>query len=350
MTLRTRTLLIVTLMLVGISIVASLAGRLFPSLPSIVAIGIIATALGIVLSLWLVNSISNPVSKIIQSLKAIEDGEYRSSLLASLGDRRDEIGQLAHAVDELADEVAARDRRLKLLLRVIPAGVALSMESDFNRLLEAIVIESQSLTNADGGTLYMLEDKKLKFVILRNTSLNTAMGGTTGKAITFKPLPMYDEKTAQPNHHNVATHAALGHEWINIPDAYQADGFDFSGTRAFDKNTGYHSQSFLTIPLEGEEHQVIGVLQLLNAIDPDTGAVVPFKADEVFETLVLLASTALAGYIRQEKLRREIEKLNIEIDHAKKSRQVSEITESDYFQALLKKVRELRSKKKGQPR
>jgi phage regulator Rha-like protein len=91
---------------------------------------------------------------------------------------------------------------------------------------------------------------------------------------------------------------------------------------------------------------VIGVLQLINATDPDTGQVIPFRADEVLGTLVLLASTALAGYIRQERLRREIEKLSIEIDHAKKSRQVSEITESDYFRALLEKVRELRALRK----
>ena len=192
----------------------------------------------------------------------------------------------------------------------------------------------------------MLREDKLHFVILRNTSLKIAMGGTSGNAIAFDPLPMYDPGSGEPNHRNVATHAALGHEWVNIPDAYRVEGFDFSGTRAFDKKTGYHSKSFLTIPLEGDDHHVIGVLQLINAADPVTNEVVPFDADEVLETLVLLASTALAGYIRQERLRREIEKLSIEIDHAKKSRQVSEITESDYFRTLMEKVRELRALRK----
>jgi phage regulator Rha-like protein len=73
--------------------------------------------------------------------------------------------------------------------------------------------------------------------------------------------------------------------------------------------------------------------------------VVPFVVDEVFETLVLLASISLAAYIRQAQLRKEIEKLNIEIDRTKQTRQVAEVTETDYFRSLLKKVRELRKKK-----
>jgi hypothetical protein len=51
-------------------------------------------------------------------------------------------------------------------------------------------------------------------------------------------------------------------------------GFDFSGTRQFDARTGYRSQSFLTVPMKNHEGEVIGVLQLINAID-DRGQVVP---------------------------------------------------------------------------
>jgi HAMP domain-containing protein len=308
------------------------------------AVLVLAAGLGVLV--WLSRQNTRTFRKLIAATKAVEEGEYKSGMLEGVSRRKDELGDLGYTFDSMAREVSLRNQRLKLLLRVIPAGVALSMENDFNRLLEAIVVESQSITNADGGTLYMLRDDKLHFVILRNTSLNIAMGGTTGNAIAYDPLPMYDKETGEPNHRNVATHAALGHEWVNIPDAYQAEGFDFSGTRAFDKKTGYHSTSFLTVPLEGDDHHVIGVLQLINATDPETGRVIPFGTDEVLGALVLLASTALAGYIRQERLRKEIEKLNIQIDQAKKSRQVSEITESDYFRTLLEKVRELRALRK----
>jgi HAMP domain-containing protein len=344
--LRTRAVVLGIILLGGGMFFAGVMAARSSSWLPFVGLAILVLAVGIGVSLWLSRQSAGVFRKLVVATKAVEDGEYKAGMLEDIPGRKDELGYLGCTFDSMAREVSLRNQRLKLLLRVIPAGVALSMENDFNRLLEAIVIESQSITNADGGTLYMLRGKELYFVILRNTSLDIAMGGTSGNAIAYDALPMYDRETGEPNHRNVATHAALGHEWVNIPDAYQAEGFDFSGTRAFDKKTGYHSQSFLTIPLEGDDHNVIGVLQLINATDPETGKVTPFSADEVFGTLVLLASTALAGYIRQERLRREIEKLSIEIDHAKKSRQVSEITESDYFRALLEKVRELRALRK----
>ncbi len=347
MSLKTRTLLVVISSLVAVVGLGALGWYFLPAWAAALTLLFAIIAAGFFLANWFDRSLTVPLKQFSRAVKAIEFAEYKPSLLAGLKDRPDELGEISVGLDEMAAEVEARDRRLKLLLRVIPVGVALSLESDFQRLLETIVIESQAITNADGGTLYILEGRQLKFVILRNTSLKIAMGGTSGNPISFPPIAMFDEKTDQPNHHNVASHAAHGHEWVNIPDAYRTDDFDFSGTRIFDERSGYKSHSFLTIPLEGDDQRVIGVLQLINAMDPETGAIQPFRGDEVFKTLVLLASNALAGYIRQEKLRKEIEKLNIEIDHAKRSRQVSEITETDYFRALLKKVRELRFRKKN---
>jgi len=243
----------------------------------------------------------------------------------------------------MASEVTSRDKRLSLLRDVIPIGVALSAERDFNRLLEMILIQAQKLCNADAGTLYLKSDDLLKFMVVRNSTLDLNSGGTTGKEVTLPPLHLYGPDGA-PNHRNIATYAALNHVRVNIPDAYNAEGFDFAGTRAFDKMTGYHSQSFLTIPLEADDKNVIGVLQLINAKDPETGAIVQFKPDDVIESLVLLAYSALNAYIRELALRQEIEKLRIEIDQTKQARQVAEITETEYFQRLQERVKELRQR------
>jgi len=254
-------------------------------------------------------------------------------------------GHTTSILEEMAREVAARDRRLKLLRSVIPIGVKLSAERDFNRLLETIVIEAQLLCNADAGTLYLkTDDDMLRFVVIRNNSLDISAGGTTGREITFPLLRLYDEN-GNPNHNNVATYAALSHTRVIIADAYDAEGFDFSGTKAFDARTGYRSKSFLTIPLEGEDKEVIGVLQLINAKDPETGEITSFDPDEVIESLVLLAYAALSAYIREESLRQEIEKLRIEIDLVKQERQVAEITETEYFQMLQRKVDELKGRR-----
>lgn len=283
------------------------------------------------------------VIKLMEAARAVEAGEYHPNLLAELRNESDEMGQLARVFDSVARNVAARDRQLKMLRVVIPMGVALSAEKSFNRLLETVVVESQKLTNADGGTLYLLEENQLKFVILRNTSLNIKMGGT-GSAITFSPVPLYLDDGA-PNQTNVASYVALTRERINIADAYEAEGFDFSGTKAFDARSGYRSKSFLTIPLMGEGDCLIGVLQLINAKDLESGAIIPFASDNVLEALVLLASAALDGYIREEKLRQEIAQLRIEIDQSRRAKQVAEITDTQYFKKLQDRARVMREKK-----
>jgi GAF domain-containing protein len=291
---------------------------------------------------------SAPLARIMQAVNAVEEGEYRPALLADLIEQKDDLGQLARVVDTMGRGVAFRYKQLRLLRKVIPIGVALSAEKDFNRLLESLVVEAQSVTNADAGTLYLLEQDALRFVILRNTSLNITMGGTSGNEIAFNPVPLYNENHSE-NRANIASYAALTRQKVMIADAYETTaGFDFSGTKAFDKRTGYRSKSFLTIPLEGKDKEVIGVLQLINAKEPDSGAIVPFESDDVLESLVLLASAALDGYIREEKLRAEIAKLRIEIDESRRASQVAEITDTQYFKNLQDRARQLRSQRKDE--
>ena len=180
--------------------------------------------------------------------------------------------------------------------RLIEIGIALSAEKDTNRLMETILLEAKDISNADGGTLYLkTEDNKLKFEIMRTDSLKIAMGGTTGKEITFPPVLLYDPETGEENKANVASCAGLTGESINIPDAYDSKDFDFSGTRKFDEGTGYRSKSFLTVPMKNSQDEVIGVLQLLNALDRDTGEVIPFSSDiqPLIEALASQAAVAL---------------------------------------------------------
>ncbi len=95
----------------------------------------------------------------------------------------------------------------------------------------------------------------------------------------------------------VAAYAALTGKTVNIADAYTAEGFDFSGTRAFDSKTGYRSKSFLTVPMRNHENETIGVLQLINAQDPRNGEIVAFSASDqrLAESLASQAAIALTN-------------------------------------------------------
>jgi HD-GYP domain-containing protein (c-di-GMP phosphodiesterase class II) len=179
-------------------------------------------------------------------------------------------------------------------------GAALSREKNLSLLLEKILVVAKQITRADGGTLYLVSADRqfLHYQIVRTESLHIAFGGSAKEATSgiFPDLPLY-LPDGSPNNHMVAAYAALHAETVNIPDAYEAAGFDFSGTRKFDARTGYRSQSFLTVPMKNHENEIIGVLQLINALAEDTGKTVAFSADDqrLVESLASQAAVALTN-------------------------------------------------------
>ncbi|HXZ52396.1 MAG TPA: HD domain-containing phosphohydrolase [Burkholderiales bacterium] len=199
-------------------------------------------------------------------------------------------------LDFSGHELSPEDDLVQRLERLNAIGASLSAERDINRLLEAILTAAKSITRADGGTLYRVsDDKTLRFEIMRTSSLKYYLGGTTGNAVPFYPIQLY--RDGKPNHNMVAAYAALTGETVNIADAYTAEGFDFSGTRAFDSKTGYRSKSFLTVPMRNHENEIIGVLQLINATDPATGEITAFSSSDqrLAESLASQAAIALTN-------------------------------------------------------
>jgi HD-GYP domain-containing protein (c-di-GMP phosphodiesterase class II) len=199
----------------------------------------------------------------------------------------------------LPDEALGPDEDLVQRLEQLNAiGASLSAERDINRLLESILTAAKTITRADGGTLYRVtEDKTLRFEIVRTTSLKFYLGGTSGNPIPFYPINLIS-KDGKPNYSMVAAYAAITGKTVNIPDAYVAEGgFDFSGTRNFDKKTGYRSKSFLTVPMRDHENEIIGVLQLINAQHPRSGEIVAFSSSDqrLAESLASQAAIALTN-------------------------------------------------------
>lgn len=191
-------------------------------------------------------------------------------------------------------------RHLKEVTRI---GAALSVEKNIHKLLEMIVDEARSLTNADAGTLYILDREKqaLQFQILQNDALEIRLGGTSGIEIDLPDVPMFDAR-GKPNHANVSSYAALTGEIINIPDVYDAEGFDFSGARDYDKSTGYRSKSMLVLAMQNHENETIGVLQLLNAQDLESGKIISFSPDFI-DLVVSLASQGAVALTNTQLIR-----------------------------------------------
>jgi HD-GYP domain-containing protein (c-di-GMP phosphodiesterase class II) len=220
---------------------------------------------------------------------------WASGSAPALHDLADDLLPTGTAPDRLLHRVRALMRltgRLKGmgadLQRLTQVGIALSAEHNLARLLERIVDEACAITNADAGTVYTVDNEAgvLRFQVAVNHSLGTRMGGETGAPVTLPPVPL------TPSH--ASANVALTGKIVNIPDVYEAEGFDFTGTRQYDRITGYRSRSMLAVPIRNHEDEVILVLQLFNAVDPATGQVGPFQPSSVGPTRALASQAGVA--------------------------------------------------------
>ena len=181
--------------------------------------------------------------------------------------------------------------QIKLLNEI---GISLSRETNKEKVLEAIVAGAMHLTNADGGSLYLLKNKQAEFSIVKNKSLHLNIGGDTKVKHQFTPIALY-HKNGKPNYNNVIAASLLTNKTINIKDAYRHKKYDLSGTKAFDKKTHYRSQAFLTVPLINHDGVVLGGFQLINPIDQRTKKAAFFSPNDqrIIESLASQAAIML---------------------------------------------------------
>jgi HD-GYP domain-containing protein (c-di-GMP phosphodiesterase class II) len=175
---------------------------------------------------------------------------------------------------------------IQQISRLAEIGRALSGEYDLNTLLEKICDEVRKFTYADACTLYIAKENQLHIRIFQNHTMGIRMGGNTGEEINMPPVTLVES--------NVSAFVALKGTPVNIPDVYDTDLFDFTGPKKFDQETGYHSTSMLVCPMRNHENDIIGVLQLVNALNPDTGEIIPFSPDYVSLTESLASQAAVS--------------------------------------------------------
>ena len=183
-----------------------------------------------------------------------------------------------------------RDEEIKKLLQI---GVLLSSERDLDRLLEQILECVMELTRCDAGTLYLLEDDKLWFRIMRNNTLKT-YSGANGEIPALPPVALSRE--------SVCALAVLDNKTIRIEDVRHCQEYDLTGPIRYDAITGYNTVSMLVVPMRSRTGETIGVLQLINAMD-ETGSICPFTGDMalILESLASQAAITIQNvrYIKE---------------------------------------------------
>lgn len=182
--------------------------------------------------------------------------------------------------------------------KILNIGIRLSTERDRTHMLAAILESGMEVTNCDAGTLYLYENNSLTFMLMKTLSQGIDRG-LDEPIDDIPPVPMEES--------NVCSYAAIHREVVNIPDVYDSSRFDFSGPRKYDSLTGYRTKSQLVVPIENNENELIGVLQLINAMD-ESGSVIAFdrQYEIIIRSLGSMAAIELTNLSYMEALKTQI--------------------------------------------
>jgi len=205
------------------------------------------------------------------------------------------LDELCPFLEEQAEEIS----------QLTSIGKALGDRKDISELLEIILTIARRFTKADGGTLYLVDHKNqnLNFHVIHNATLKLKK---TGRAINLPGVLLYNEDNT-PNLSNVSSYVFHTGQIVNIDDVYKTKKFQFQGTRKFDAALHYKSQSMIVIPMRNHENDIIGILQLINSIDPFSGKTVSFTSNDQ-EKASALASHA-SVLLTQQNLILEMKEL-----------------------------------------
>ncbi|WP_198284602.1 adenylate/guanylate cyclase domain-containing protein [Beggiatoa alba] len=194
------------------------------------------------------------------------------------------------------------DRVLKNTVETLTrVGTALSGENSLVKLLELFVSEARSVTNADGGTLYILEDEQLNFEIIQNKSLNLFLGGAYAQPIHLPAINIQEQK--------YVAYSARTQQILTSKADFKEDFDPERDKDIYNLFKGYVIQELLVVPLLDRMQNAVGVLQLINPIDPKTGDSIPFANNQI-EIVFSLASQAAVA-IENVRNYEKIEQKNI---------------------------------------
>jgi len=182
------------------------------------------------------------------------------------------------------------------LRKIIDLGYEISQIKDIDLLLEKILYEARGITNCDAGSIYVREGDLLIFRYAQNDTIQRQL--PPGKKLPYSTFSVPISSSS------IAGYVALNGTILNIDDVYEVgSSYPFSFNCSYDDRTGYRTSSMLTIPLQNFRCDIIGVLQLINAMDSQ-GRLIPFAPED--EEIILYFANNAANAIERAKMTREI--------------------------------------------
>jgi len=171
----------------------------------------------------------------------------------------------------------------------------LNQIKDIDSLLERILLEARRFSRADAGSIYLLENNELRINFVQNATLARKESGKKY---------LYQNHSLEVNDQSMAGYVALTKKPLIIADAYHLQAnVPYKFNRSFDESASYHTCSVLTVPLLTNFGRLIGIMQIINAMD-EKNVVIPFTKED--ELVVAYFANHATGCIEKAKMTREI--------------------------------------------
>ena len=228
-------------------------------------------------------------------LSLVNEIDYNHTILLEMNGF-DKVEKSLKYVSNLALEIGRNERKTMAdnnkLQKILDIGISLSKERNPKKLLSYILDSAMQITNCDGGSLYILKDDGLHFAIMKTISkgvnkefVDLFFGDTcTTTENSLPPIPLKEA--------NVCAYVAIHKKSLNIADVYDSNLFDFSGPKSYDEKNEYRTKSMVAIPMIDHRNEVIGVMQLINALD-DEGNTIDFSTENERIISSLASQTAI---------------------------------------------------------
>jgi len=189
------------------------------------------------------------------------------------------------------------------LLRLNRIGIALTSVHDLSTLLEMILKEARRFTLADAGSLYIVEEDRLRFMVSQNDTLKKRAHHSQNEINLGR-------QTVKMSKTSIAGYVAMTGETVNIHDAYNMPGdVPYKHSRQVDENLGYRTKSILAVPMKDHRDEIIGVLQLINSMNEKNEAI---AFDSQTEDLVLSLASQAAVAINNARLTAQIKNAHLD--------------------------------------
>ncbi len=170
----------------------------------------------------------------------------------------------------------------------------LSKIQDADILLEHILLEARRVVNAEAGTIYVVEGGLLAFKYTQNATLEKRLPPGEKLPLSNMTIPIDDSR--------IAGYAANNKKVLRIDDAYAIPpGRPYSFNPSFDKQNDWKTGSMLAVPLVSSAGNLLGVIQVINAMDEE-GKVIPFTKGD--ETLVGHFAASATGALQRAYMTR----------------------------------------------